>query len=873
MPSVVSAVTVEFEFAPGAWTDVSSSVLWSAGISWARGIGEERTMQVGTCEFSLDNADGTWTPFNAASTMVNKLLKGVGVRVSTTHATVQRFHFTGKVIEITPRFYEFGPGENRVEVRCEGLTSFLRDYSRYGMATQQGATINAVLTAMVQAVGLDAAQYSFETSALTIPYAWERSDLLSDLTAAAASGLGGLLFEDGQGRLRFKDIASLTGYGGSAHLWGSTHGPVGEVAPDFRAQSVFARQTVELGLATASPAPEVLYEHPYNRDTGITEWVPGITKRRIFGTFAKVPLSVTKTFEAPAAVFVDSGTSLAAPMDAAAATLDTYAPSSHAVFAVNDKIRVDEEVMTVTAIATITNGQRLTVTRGVRAPHAVPPPPEKTIIYKETDTLGFVDTGADLAMDLDAGATPLLVFKAESFLFPVGTVIRIDSEQMLVTANNSWNATFDALTITRGYNGTTNANHWTQGVPIYKFGQDPAEARTTFVDSSFVASGRPVSVGPGALKGTGAYNGEDIYVAGRNFVAQIVASTAQGRYLSKLVIGGTVLTVAERATPVSYTFPIPGVVGIADGPSRAVPYGADLGAAKAYCLGALFGGRIPSPWLTVAMEVYGSAVAADILGAEIGDLVRYVGTGANREMIDEWYRIVGISGTIPELGDIVHTFRLAPAHLWRHPQRCAFTDFTSMISVGDQSQLRMELVPVGAPDADMWAVGGGFEIVGNEDAYTAGPTPPPAKWRPTGVGKNTGDRRLLASDQVINVHWGGLTGAVFGTATNDGCTVGFRRNVNTQDGWALTANPTRGRLTLTFGGVEQAFVPWTFANELEIEVRAQGARIRVYVDAKPAPIFDLEDSRGLTDIGVRVGITNNTSGTKAYATRIYAQGL
>lgn len=65
-----------------------------------------------------------------------------------------------------------------------------------------------------------------------------------------------------------------------------------------------------------------------------------------------------------------------------------------------------------------------------------------------------------LASDYTAGGSSLTV--TDGTLFDVGDVIQIDSEYLLVTAVSG-----STLTVTKGYAGTTNANHTASGNTIY----------------------------------------------------------------------------------------------------------------------------------------------------------------------------------------------------------------------------------------------------------------------------------------------------------------------------------------------------------------------------------------------------------------------
>ncbi len=158
---------------------------------------------------------------------------------------------------------------------------------------------------------------------------------------------------------------------------------------------------------------------------------------------------------AGAAVSVEPA--LAAPVSSTSAT--TITVTDPAAFAPNNGydqfVWIDNEEMLVTAVA----GNILTVVRGFN--NTVP----------TVHSSGALITSAGAPV-LDPSTTTLTVANAPALAAGNASnfVIRIDNEQMLVTAVN---LTTDTLTVARGYNGTTATTH---AAGAYVFLETPAQA-------------------------------------------------------------------------------------------------------------------------------------------------------------------------------------------------------------------------------------------------------------------------------------------------------------------------------------------------------------------------------------------------------------
>lgn len=372
----------------GLYINVNTWISLQSGLRWKRGTGVDHNPEISTCSFVLDNADETWTPNNTSSTYFNRLKAGMGVEVSSNYGGVV-YHFRGVIMSFAARFPDAGWGLG-VQIECEGMVSLLRKYTTYNMALQTNLDVDGAMAAIMVACGVPTSLYSFQDSAFIVPLVYPRSDALTDLIDVAKSELFGLVFEDGQGRLRLKNAASMRGgYVTPTHTWGNgfvtTIIPEGDITPDYRHEDQFARIQVTASVHKSTEEFGILYQHTPNAETGLPESIAAGAVKRIKFRSDKMPITYTKTFSTAAGPFwIDTGDDLAAAsapngaMNATQTTLTSYSPSTATAYSAATRpvewgsefapgmyIRVDNEIMIVLSMTTTaTYGQVLSVSRG-----------------------------------------------------------------------------------------------------------------------------------------------------------------------------------------------------------------------------------------------------------------------------------------------------------------------------------------------------------------------------------------------------------------------------------------------------------------------------------------------------------------------------
>ncbi len=877
---------IELEFSPGVWTsmrapggDATKAYLdqQSRVRFGPRGVGSDRKPVMSSMSFTLDNADETWTPGNTSSAYYTKLKKGIGVRLSSTFSGNTIYRFRGVVTDIQPYFAEYGPAKNRVEITCQGIESQVRLFS---MPLQENVDVDGVLQAMMDGAG--SSLYSFEDSNYVIPYAYAKGDLLSALFDAAASEMGGLLFPDGQGRWRNRKVENMiSGYASPDHTWGSTITPEGAIEPDYRNDSQVARITVRAGRLRPTTEVGTIFKLPLNKDAGAAEPLAAFSARRYRVRFDEPPTLIFQQATSGTVDYTDSGDDLWATIAINSTTLQTQSSAVQpTTFRPGMMIRIENEVMVVTAVSWPASfRQLLTVSRGELgtspAAHITGTGSRVMPIFIRNFTPISTSIGKAGSGFSATTANPTIIGNDVANLVS-GDLISssVTGEKMLVTGSPTPGVGLAEYTVpvTRGVNGTT-AKVVVAGTNINREGIDYGAALGQYgidVRASDNPSGLPSEVGD-VVALPSFTGGAALSWSGLVGVFDLYNQAAGTRYVSDVEIKASYVKVEDTPLVFSIEQAIPYILGIPEGSEVTVPFGAsDYRLVKCFAAGLLRGARVPSPWLTVTFTENLEDNTSSIRSAEVGQLVRYTGTGTNREKIDDWYRIMSVSGAIDD-ADLWHlTYVLAPAHLGVFPARTWFTTFTWQDADGAVGLGVFDCVPPGSAG---WTQDGDWTVIA-----------PPGSAAPTGVAASALPLPNRATAVGINAPTPGLVnvgqadmkvaaGVALGPAIDNtypantgGVGVFFRCSSNGSQYWWAYFNPTSSEVILgnSSAGVV-ARTAWTpdSARVPEIEVRAMSTRIQVFVDAAGEPLITVTSSTfsGNTWAGPCFNRTIVTTGT------------
>ncbi|MFI6681870.1 hypothetical protein [Kribbella sp. NPDC050470] len=116
---MTNQVTIEIETSPGVWTNITSDVRQSSGVSISRGRSDEQP-QAGPqrLSFTLNNRDGKYSPRNPLSTLFGVIGRNTPVRCKIDNSAFTRFY--GEISAWPPRWNE-NHADNFVQIEAYGL--------------------------------------------------------------------------------------------------------------------------------------------------------------------------------------------------------------------------------------------------------------------------------------------------------------------------------------------------------------------------------------------------------------------------------------------------------------------------------------------------------------------------------------------------------------------------------------------------------------------------------------------------------------------------------------------------------------------------------------------------------------------------------
>lgn len=193
------------------------------------GVGRDGKQQTTKLTFTLSNWDGTFTVENEASSLYGKLVPGVPVRLVATVGGVAHQMATGYAMRWKTHFSAGGP--SRCEVQCEDLVWFLQRGDPVLVSASTSRDTDGALAAICDAIPLAAADRDFDDGLQNLPMHFAVLEKPVDaLQAVAASEMGGQLYPNPLGQLRFENRNARVGVGAPDGTWGAGTdiGPVAE---------------------------------------------------------------------------------------------------------------------------------------------------------------------------------------------------------------------------------------------------------------------------------------------------------------------------------------------------------------------------------------------------------------------------------------------------------------------------------------------------------------------------------------------------------------------------------------------------------------------------------------------------------------------
>lgn len=902
---VTITVTVEMEFAAGVWTDVTSYVDSDSNLRWKRGVGADRRPYASTCSFTMDNSTEVFTSGNTSSAYFNKLLRGIGVRVSSTYSATTRYHFRGIVTDIRPIFPNFGPARMRVAIDCKGISASLSRQQSYSMALQSDVDVDDAADAIM--VAADWALYDFDDSDQVLRYVYPRADPLSDIVGLFQSDPKMVLYEAGDGKLKAKSV--IGGYSSPTHTWGATIVPDGDLSPDWRHESQFTRQTINVNVPEYAAVYSELYRHPFVTGAGTPERLALNEFMIIRGVLNDFPVELAARFGEAYFLWEESQSYVYTAAAAGDTTILIWQTYGEPVVKPLDKLLINGEQMTAllsTEQANFPNHFSVLVQRAsanggtsVALPSGSPIQVlrRSALVYQQGDGLmQTLMTASTSNVNVTFGDNFGQAFSGTDWL--IGLFIKIQEEIVRVVAFVSATSATTTLTVARGQMDTAIVGH-TNGQQYFFVDGDYAYARQqgSFIVSTLDAAGQQGLYYQNnqlrGIEGAAQYGGGgDIWTVGRRFEAAIqnmaisnpaIDPTDGTRYLKELVIAGKILKATDNRAAFSIEEEAPGDVTFEEGPGVDWPFGAsDMAVARGHLYGSVRVGRVPTPWITTPPFMANqSDNVTSMLTAEIGDLVRWNGTGTWREKIDDYYRIIGLDYALDAGSTLWVVATLVPAHIYRNPSQCWFSDFTH------QSQYAGEDGALGTPTIS--PPGGGAWSFTAADwghkTYTRPDSAPGAVTVDTFAHQRVNSPapaivNVGSANMVAGVHLYEHASSNFVFPSTGGAGLVFRSNSAGTSYWRAFLNRSTSKLILwntTDGTVTDYSIAVAKGRYPEIEVRCQEDRIRVFLDCQPSAVIDVSNTRFNTNTyaGIQGVITSGTLGVPYYMRfrKFYGQGL
>lgn len=192
---------------------------WAFGWQIVRGIDPDGVYQASTFAVELDNSEGEFTPENPSALFYGQFAENpdAPIRLLADIAGNTYTAWAGYVHDL--EVSDPADGLGTAKLLCRDLGQIIAEAPLVYLAVSTTRTVTDALEAVADYIGIPAAAQVFDTDARVLPFhfavAMAPMDALMDIVR---SSYGGLLFIDGQGRLRY--ISPLNRLGAGAEEWG-----------------------------------------------------------------------------------------------------------------------------------------------------------------------------------------------------------------------------------------------------------------------------------------------------------------------------------------------------------------------------------------------------------------------------------------------------------------------------------------------------------------------------------------------------------------------------------------------------------------------------------------------------------------------------
>jgi hypothetical protein len=193
----------------GTWsTDLTPWVTMPGhGVTISRGVGRDGKPRTSSMSLALNNQDGRFTPHNMTSPLYGLLEPGVPIRLTATYQNVDYTIWTGYAMTWSVNWSAGAVPMCRVD--CDDLLEVMRSAPAVNVTASTTRTTGQAINAVLDAIGIDVGARHVDAGVQSLPMHFAvGEEPLSALMAVAASEMGGMLWCDAQGRVRFESRAS-----------------------------------------------------------------------------------------------------------------------------------------------------------------------------------------------------------------------------------------------------------------------------------------------------------------------------------------------------------------------------------------------------------------------------------------------------------------------------------------------------------------------------------------------------------------------------------------------------------------------------------------------------------------------------------------
>ena len=222
--AITWAVTADFDRDGTYETDLTAYVTKPGqGVAIDRGLNEEGFQRASRVSLALLNNDARFTAGNSAGAYYGDMDPGVPIRITATHNGTPYTLWTGYAQKWS-RSWRSGQVP-MVRLDCWDIGAYLADSPEINVTVSTTRDTDGAITAIATALGLSAGDLSLDDGIQDLPFHYcQAQKAMEALMAAVRSEMGGWLWINASGQIRFESRASRLGISPVDDTWGDGTG-------------------------------------------------------------------------------------------------------------------------------------------------------------------------------------------------------------------------------------------------------------------------------------------------------------------------------------------------------------------------------------------------------------------------------------------------------------------------------------------------------------------------------------------------------------------------------------------------------------------------------------------------------------------------